>query len=80
VVDGAKLLCRAVPTGEKAPKVEAWQQLRLNYDALPQYFNSTGQIIGVLLGEPYGRKSVEVRLNHAQKLSPIMTLNAVLAT
>ncbi|WP_427365893.1 phage/plasmid primase, P4 family [Candidatus Caldatribacterium saccharofermentans] len=42
-----------VPPKEKAPRIPGWQNLRLNAEDLPQYFNGGGNL-GILLGEPSG--------------------------
>jgi hypothetical protein len=49
-----------IPIGEKAPNVEAWQQLRLNPDSLPRYFNGAPTNMGVILGEPNGIADVDL--------------------
>lgn len=45
-----------VPPRKKGPVHDGWQNLRLGFDDLPQYFNGTfgAGNLGVLLGEPSG--------------------------
>lgn len=60
-----------VPHRAKNPGFAGWQQLRLNEDDLPVYFNGRPQNIGVLLGEPSGGL-VDIDLDHprAVELAP----------
>jgi hypothetical protein len=43
-----------VPHGEKEPVLPKWQELRLQADDLPRYFNGQPMNIGMLNGEPSG--------------------------
>jgi hypothetical protein len=50
---------------EKGPKLDDWQQLRLDPDSLPRYFNGTPSNIGVILGEPYGAADIDLDCDEA---------------
>lgn len=52
-----------IPHQAKNPGLKAWQQLRLDDEALPHHFNGKPQNIGILLGEPSGWL-VDVDLDH----------------
>ena len=43
-----------IPTGKKGPVLLDWQNLRIQSDDIPQYFNGKPENIGLLLGEPSG--------------------------
>jgi hypothetical protein len=63
-----------IPPKSKAPKIPAWQNLRIDAEAVPSYF-SPGMNVGVLLGEPSGWL-IDIDLDHplarelAQKYLP----------
>lgn len=43
-----------IPYKQKGPRLDKWQELRLNLDNLPRYFTGEPQNIGIILGEPSG--------------------------
>ena len=43
-----------IPAGKKGPVLRDWQNLRIQPEDIPQYFNGHPQNIGILLGEPSG--------------------------
>src|SRR5829696_7427049 len=43
-----------IPAGKKGPVLSDWQNLRIQPEEIPQYFNGRSQNIGLLLGEPSG--------------------------
>src|SRR5689334_2278061 len=60
-----------VPTRAKGPVIEGWQNLRIDRDSAPRFFDGTAQNIGVLTG-PASRDLVDVDLDtaEARKLAP----------
>jgi putative DNA primase/helicase len=52
-----------IPHRSKKPVLDAWQQLRLREDDLPQHFSGAPQNIGMLMGGPSGWV-VDVDLDH----------------
>ena len=42
-----------IPAGQKGPRLKGWQNLSIDEDDLPHYFNCVGNI-GLLLGQPSG--------------------------
>jgi len=37
-----------IPAGCKGPVLDNWQSLRLNFETIPDYFNETGMLVGIL--------------------------------
>lgn len=37
-----------IPSGCKGPTISGWQNLRLNFDTIPDYFTETGMLVGIL--------------------------------
>lgn len=37
-----------IPQGCKGPTVSGWQNLRLNFDTIPNYFSESGMLVGIL--------------------------------
>lgn len=60
-----------IPTREKNPGKNGWQQLRITADTVGEHFNGKPQNIGLLLGEPSGWV-VDIDLDHmrAVELAP----------
>src|SRR5579862_1367086 len=48
-----------VPNRSKRPVLDAWQKLQLSADSAQEYFNSSRQNIGVLLGDRFGSTDVD---------------------
>ena len=48
-----------IPYREKKPIAEGWPNLRITADTAGQYFNSSKQNVGVLLGDDYGAADVD---------------------
>jgi predicted P-loop ATPase len=56
-----------IPSREKKPIIDKWQDLRINNSNLAQYFNGGKTNLGILLGDRYG--SADVDLDSAEALS-----------
>lgn len=52
-----------IPAGQKAPRIQGWQNLRLTEADLPRFFGEDAANIGVLLGAPSGW-IIDVDLDH----------------
>jgi len=37
-----------IPAGCKGPTISGWQNLRLNFETIPDYFSETGMLVGIL--------------------------------
>jgi len=67
-----------IPFREKGPKLEGWQNLHLNSELIPNYFNGQPQNIGVLLGEPYGNCDIDLDSAEAVAAWPLFAPDTAL--
>lgn len=59
-----------IPSGRKGPSLSNWQNLRIEPDRIPDWFNGTGNI-GLILGEPSGwLVDVDLDCPEAVELAP----------
>jgi predicted P-loop ATPase len=63
-----------IPSRKKGPTLKGWQNLRIQEDDLPRYFNGAHQNIGVLQGDTYGSTDVDLDCREALAAWPALAI------